>query len=269
MIAHELRTLVYDANSSLVNNGRFPDGWLELYQTTLAKVSYAFDGALWPKDVFAALHYVSTHLCLRYNAWKAFETNRNTETECTLGRVHLETDVFLWTAVTRVPRWDAEPLLRADEVEFISLCFGDLSPVQLVTEESSFVAWKKSYQEFLGKLQEPVRRADHWAKWLCTAFHFAAFYVDLYQQQDIALDHERACATANNEIPSLTSRLSDCIESHRVLRLIEVWLESASIGRNSAGIPQLAEPRPRTGQFISVRTPTELLIQSSVETVRV
>lgn len=269
MIAHELRRLVYDANSSLVNYGRFPEGWLELYQAALGKIAGSFHGASWPKAVFADLHYVSTHLYLRYHAWKAFEENTNTETECTLGRIHLETDVFLWTAVTGVSHWDAEPLLGADEGELISLCFGGLSPVQPVTEETSFVAWKKSYQEHLGKLQETVRLADHWAKWLCTAFHFAAFYVDLYQQQDIALDDERACATSNNIIPSLTSRLSDYIENHRALRLIEVWLESASIGRNSAGIPQLGEPRPRTGQFISVRTPTELLIQSSVKTAHV
>ena len=269
MIAHELRTLVYDANSSLVNSGRFPDGWLEMYQATLAKVADSFNAISWPKDVFAALHYVSTHLCLRYHAWKAFEANRNAETECTLGKIHLETDVFFWTAVTRVSHWDAEPLVGANEAELISLCFGGLSPVQPVTEETSFVTWKKSYQEHLSKIQETARRSDHWAKWLCTAFHFAAFYVDLYQQQDITLEGERACLTPSSVIPSLTCRLLDYIENHRVLRLIEVWLESASIGRNSVGLPQLGESRPRTGQFISVRTATELLIQSSIETAPV
>ena len=217
MIMRELRKLVDDANTSFVDTGRLRDGWFEQYQATLAKVSDTYDGASWPKEVFAALHNVSTHLCLRYNARKESVAARIAETESALGRIHLETDVFLWTAVAGVSHWDAEPLLGADEAELISLCFGGLSPVQPVTEETSFVAWKKSYQEHLGKLQETVRRADHWAKWLCTAFHFAAFYVDLYQQQDIDLDAERAGATSNNIIPSLTSRLSDYIENHRVV----------------------------------------------------
>lgn len=269
MVERELRKLVDDANTSIVDTGRLPDGWFEQYQSTLGKIANMYDGATWPKNVFAPLHYVSTHLCLRYNARKGSVAVRIAETESTLGRVHLETDVFFWTAVTRVPHWDTESLLGADEAALISLCFGGLSPVQSVTEGTSFVEWKKSYQECLGKLQEKVRRDDQWTKWLCTAFHFAAFYVDLYQQQNIALNHDRECVTTDSVVPSLVSRLSDYIENQRVLRLIEVWLESASIGRNSTGVPQLGEPRPRTGQFVSVRTATELLIQSSIEAAHV
>ncbi len=269
MLSRELRTLIYDANSSLVDTGRFPDSWFEQYQSTLGKIANIYDGASWPKDVFAALHYVSTHMCLRYNARKESVAARIAETESTLGRIHLETDVFFWTAVTRVPHWNTESLLGADEAALISLCFGGLSPVQPVTEETSFVEWKNLYQECLGKIQEKVRRDDHWTKWLCIAFHFAAFYVDLYQQQNIALNHDRECVTTDSVVPSVVSRLSDCIENQRVLRLIEVWLESANICRNSTGVPQLGEPRPRTRQFISVRTATELLIQSSIEAAHV
>ena len=264
MIIRSLKELVDDAKASLMNTGRFRDGWLEEYQATLEKALDFYDGPSWPKDVFSSLHFVSTHLCLRYLAHKGRAAASIAETESILGRIHLETEVVLWTAVTRVPRWDTEPLLGANEVELISLCFGSLSPVQPVAEQTSFVTWKNAFNERLDNLREAVRRADHWSKWLCTALHFAAFYVDLYQQQDFSLDEESACGAANSVVHKLISKLSNHVDNHRVLRLIEIWLESSSIGRNSSGLPQVGKPRPRTGQFISVRTPAELLIQSSM-----
>ena len=266
MLSRELRKLIYNANSSLVETGQLRNGWFEEYQAALAKVANSYNGASWPKDVFAAIHFVSTHLCIRYNARKESVAAEIAETESTLGKICLETDIFLWTAVTEVPRWDRESLLTADEAELISLCFGALSPVHPVTEETSFVEWKKSYQECLGRLQVKVGRDDQWRKWLCIAFHFAAFYVDLYQQQDIALNDNQECVEGKSVVSLLMSRLSKCIENQRVLNLIELWLKSASIRRNSVGVPQVGEPRPRIGRFISVRTSTELLIQSSIDT---
>ena len=104
---------------------------------------------------------------------------------------------------------------------------------------------------------------DNWPKWLCVAIHFAAFYVDLYQKQDIDLinssEHQEAASSGIGEV---TSELSRIIHNRRVTQLIKLWLCSASADRDSSGLPVLGVTRPRTGQLISVRTSSELFLQT-------
>ena len=264
MLAQELRDLIEHANISLIDTGRFPVGWSDHYRSVLSQIVGLCNGATWPKELFASLHYISTHLCIRYRARKDSIANRIAETEATLGRIQLETERILWTAVTTLPSGKTEGVRGNDETTLISLCFGECSPLQPVTEETSFKAWKTSYQACLGNVQENMRRTDDWNMWLCVALHFGAFYVDLYQQQDIDLGENCERRMTNKELSSLLVRLSASIENERVLKLIELWLDSTHKERNASGLPYLGKPRPRTGQFISVRTATELLIQSSV-----
>lgn len=264
MLAQELKNLIDDANRSLVDTGRFPVGWPDRYRSVLHQIVSLCNGATWPKELFASLHYISTHLCVRYRARKDSVANRIAETEAILDSVQLETELILWTAVTKLPHGKMECLLGNDEMKLITLCFGEYSPVQPVTDETSFKAWKTSYLECLGKIEENLRRNDDWNKWLCIALHFAAFYVDLYQQQDIDLGESCESNVASRELSSLFVRLSDWIENDRVLKLIQLWLNSTCKDRNASALPHLGKVRPRTGQFVSVRTATELLIQSTV-----
>lgn len=263
MDARELRRLVDLANQTIINTGLLPIGWGDEYHSALIHIVKMNNKATWPKDIFAIIHYVSTHLCLRYYARKSSAADRVAETEATLGKIQLATELALWTAVTTVPCKRGEGTFGDDEETLIALCFGDQSPLQTASEEKPFKVWKCLYQSCLENLKSNMTQSSDWNKWLCIALHFGAFYIDLYQQQEIDLGEEHEHRCDNGEILSLLESLSDCINNRRVITLIKIWLDSASEVRNASGIPRIGRLRSRTGQFDSVRTATELLIQSS------
>ena len=264
MIAKDLRDLGCVASSSLIETGRFPDGWLEAYRLGLAQASNLYSGESWPKELFASLHYASTHLCLRYYARKETAAARIAETETTLGGVHLDTEVFFWTEISKLQHWKSTEAPNKHEETLVSLCFGSASPVTATTDRTMSREWQQSYERCLGSLQSMLRHSDNWNKWLCVALHFAAFYLDFYRQRDIDLglnSETGADATAS----PLVARLSDSIENQRVLALIELWLKSTACERSMTGVPKLGKARLRTEGFVSVRTATEILIQSGTE----
>lgn len=259
MICEELGKLVDQANQCIVDSGCFPTNWTEHYRAALATVEVAYDGPFWPKRLFAELHYVSTHLCLRYKRWRTSESTGNHETEESLREIQRDTEIFMWHALAKLPIWTE--LIEGEEQRLVSLCFGKLGPAEAVSTTLSFQDWKKSYLECVGRVQDTLLRRNEWSKWICVALHFAAFYVDLYQQQEIDLSE----AVDEQKPSAILEALARHIGNHRVLALIRLWLNTTGAERDSSGVPRLAQYRPRTGQFISVRTATELLIQSNGE----
>lgn len=257
MIHEKLGKLVHLANRCIVGTGRFPTNWTDHYHAALVTVACEYDGPFWQKSLFAELHYVSTHLCLRYKTWSASESTSNHETEESLRKIQSDTEIFMWHALAKLPSWTE--LIDGEEQQLVSLCFGNSGPVGAVGTTPSFQDWKKSYLECLNRVHNPLLRKNEWSKWICVALHFAAFYVDLYQQQEIDLSD----AVDAKKHSAILEALARHISNHRVLSLIGLWLNTTGADRNSSGVPRLAKYRPRTGQFISVRTATELLIQSN------
>lgn len=262
MDVKRIGALVDQANESLLETCRFPEGWRERYQSELRALAHTYQGATWPKGIFAALHYASTFLCLRYHASSI--AKRDPVTKAVLGDVQLQTDVFLWSEAGKLPNWTADAVLENDtERRLVSLCFGKCSPVDDLTTNAPFAQWREAYLECVRALQERLKQAGEWNKWVCVALHFASFYLDLYRQRTVDLGSAGEHRLPDNVPPALRASLASRIESRRVRRLIELWLNATAVDRDGSGIPKLGNARPGMEQCLSVRTPTEVLIQLS------
>ncbi len=259
----ELTALVSDATTSLLNRAEFPAGWTTCYQSLLRDSAIQYGGDVWPKRLFSILHYVSAHLCLRFQLSVARGVTFHQDVKHTLGVVQMETESFLWREACHSRHWTQSGSSRFEESELISLCFGPTSPVKKVATNTTFTGWRQAYLERISAVQPRLDSDDDWNKWLCLALHFAANYLEMYQQQEVDLENAEIVRDLPQECINI-DLLSRHIENDRVLRLIRAYIYAADADRTSTGIPKVASNRPRTGWTISVKTATELLIQSSV-----
>ncbi len=257
MSRFDLPALVRDSNQTLVESGAFPEDWLSLYRSALNDLSNA-RGTSWPKDMFAAVHYASTHLGLRYLVWRSSVGASNVESESVLGLVQFESDCFLWKSVRDLPAWNSECEGNDPESSFLELCFGKASPV---THDLSLPAWSSMYNEHLRILHHSKGLERRWSKWFCLALHFASFYLELFQYRDIDLSEDPEIPGSPADIDALVESLRRSIENERVLKLIQLWLSSATLDRDASGLPVIGIVRPREERVISVRTSTEIFLQ--------
>lgn len=264
MNVEDLRNLVELANQSVVETGQFPDGWWPLYQSKISEAASVYDGGVWQKQVFGACHYASTHLGLRYMAWRSTADSANEKTESVLNQIQLETELFLWRSACDAPSWQSDQHVTTQESAFIELCFGEAS---LFGEDSSRGLWKKSYEDCLNKMQESKLSASDWSKWFCVALHFSAFYLDLYQQRDVEPLSSSESHDVTSQADEIIGMLSHKIDNECVLGLISLWLRSATVERDASGLPKIGAIRPKTGGTISVRTSSELFLQMSIQPV--
>lgn len=264
MNVEELRNLVELANQSVVETGQFPDGWWPLYASAISEAADVYAAGIWPKQLFAAFHYASTHLGLRYIAWRSTADSANEKTESLLNQIQLETELFFWRSACDAPSWQIGQDVTTPESVFIELCFGEASPL---SDDSSCALWKQSYEECLIRLQESKLTGRDWSKWFCVALHFSAFYLDLYQQRDFELQSNVESHDVTNEIDEVIGALSHKIVNERVIGLISIWLRSATVERDASGLPKVGVIRPKTGVAVSVRTLSELFLQMSVQPV--
>ena len=276
MSTSDLYELVFSSGveQALLQTGRLPESWVPKYLATIQDACSSFDGAtVWPKQVFQAFHYSSMYLPLRYDVWATSANTSNSKTERSIAEIRFETEMYLWSSLSGVDRWKRH-LASTNEVAFgkngarlIELCFGDISPVGEIDQSASFRTWKDSYEECLRNIELELKTTDCWPKWIYMAIHFASFYIDLFQSQCIDLVRmaiELEDDTLRTRIDDVIRKLRIEIENDAVLNLIRLWLSSCSSKRDSSGLPKIGDRRPRTGQFISVRTLSEVFLLGGI-----
>ncbi len=92
---------VADPSHSLVNSGRFPDGWVERYLALLEEATRRWkDQPSWPRELVAAIHFASWYLGIRYEAWRGFKKSSNTATADQLATIRTPSEFFLLAALT-------------------------------------------------------------------------------------------------------------------------------------------------------------------------
>ena len=255
---------------TLQQTGRLPESWVRKYLAEIHDARASFDGATaWPKRVFQALHFSSMHLPMRYDVWARSTNTANSKTEQVLAEIRFETEAYLWSSLSGVDRWklnvasNNEVAAGKSAISLIDLCFGDISPVVEVDRSTAFRSWKDSYEECLRNIELDWKTAVCWPKWICMAIHYASFYIDLFQSQciDVAqVATEVEDDTLRRRIDDVIHELGKEIKNEASLNLIRLWLSACGCDRDSSGLPRVGVRRPRTGQFISVRTPSEVFL---------
>lgn len=253
---------------SLLDSGRFSASWLTSFQSAIEALSSScLRSQSWPKKVFQSLHYASTHLPLRYRVWATSSHTRNIHTEYELSELRFSAESYLWSSLFGLPRWSDSPsaedpaFLSEHDARLIDLCFGLASPVCAAEKATSFQSWAEEYDACLRFSSQRWTKKSHWPKWLCMAVHYASFYIDLFQMRDFELtavfeeDEIRAC-----KIREILDGLKTHISNDSILSIIRIWLETCSANRDSSGLPLIGTLRPRTGQFRSVRTTSEVFL---------
>lgn len=259
----------------LIEKGVFPESWMSRFKVSVANLAFATQRKwCWPKKAFQALHYCSMHLPLRYDIWRNGTPRTDLETELSLTEVQFATEEYLWSAVADLPSWrvvsadDMSNTLNENDAELVELCFGEQSPVHLLSQGESFHSWKEDYVRCLMQSGATWVGEEEWPKWLCMAIHFASFYVDLYQTQELSLGAPVVESRYEAEVATLVDRLRLYIDNQNVLLLIGLWLAKCGTRRSASGLPRIAQTRPATGQFISVRTISEFFIQEAITSVK-
>lgn len=259
----DLKQLVAEANISLIESGSLPSGWDSRYYKVLSWVESEFSGNYWHREVFSQIHYVSCHLNLRYKARNGQAAQLS---QCPFSQfvdIQRRSDIFLWNSICELPHWERQSLSAA-EYRLLSLCFGEYNPLHEIAHHELLLRWKELYIDCVESVREHLRSHEKWSKWLCIALHFSSFYLDLYFQREISLDNRGMKSAENNDLKDLISRISMVVENRSVLALIELWLNSVDLDRTVDGIPVVGKPRLGQQHLVSVRTVTELLIQTSI-----
>jgi hypothetical protein len=98
-VCQQLRVHVFGESgptACLLNEGQFPNGWIEEYSRLLQVVVVEWqDKPMWPREVVSAIHFTSWYLELRYNAWGTCTGNRNECTERELASLRSKSELFL------------------------------------------------------------------------------------------------------------------------------------------------------------------------------
>lgn len=275
MVENALYELVLGSGScegGLVERGEVPSQWVDAYHEFLYEVrSDARGQSEWDRRLFQPLHYASTHLGLRYGVWKSSSGSSNADTEKLLSDIQFETEEYLWSALPDMPCWSppvgaAAIHLGPDDRALIAMCFDQMSPVCETEDGGSFHSWKRNYEDTLRGCASRWGAKVLWPRWVCMAIHFASFYIDLYQAREIDLEFD---SQRRDERSARTERvlatLGRSIANENVLRLIRVWLLACDLNRDVSGLPMIGKVRRRTGQFISVRTVSELFLLHGLE----
>lgn len=220
-------------------------------------------GLTWSKQYFQALHYVSMHLGLNYRSWTVLERAKNEETAQILADLQFATEAHLWSSLNSLTSTAA--VSASDDTDLISLCFGDNAPLRIVDLTTSFRPWKQNYERYLKNCEQQWKHSETWPKSLCMAIHFASFYIDLFQSRCVDL-YQTPVENSQHatRIQQIATHLGRFIKNELVLHLIRLWLRSCQFKRDAAGVPEIGANRPRTGQFVSVRTMSELFLLSDV-----
>jgi len=272
MSTSDLYELVFSSGveQALLQTGRLPEPWTQEYLAEIQDARSTFDGALaWPKQVFQAFHYSSMHLPLRYDVWASSANTSNSDTEHLIAIIRFETEAYLWSSLpdgdprTSTTAFTNEVACGLSATRLVELCFGNMSPIGGGDRSTSFRSWKELYEESVRTIEPKWKTMMCWPKWLCMAIHFASFYIDLFQKQNVdlaqvAVDVEDIAL--RKRIDGIIHTLKEKIENEAALDLIRLWLSSCSKKRDSSGLPKIREQRPRTGQFISVRTISEAFL---------
>jgi hypothetical protein len=80
----------------ILDNGRFPRGWVDKYMTLLGSIIRIWgDAPECPREVYSSIHYASFHLSERYDAWHKLRGLRNKKTEISLAKLRSISEVFL------------------------------------------------------------------------------------------------------------------------------------------------------------------------------
>src|SRR5579884_3352351 len=181
---HALSTAQHQVVLSLMDEGRFPEGWVDAYCTFLAETLAREKSSMyWPCRLFQAVHFVSCHLHFRYRVWRASKGTPNPETERQLGQAQLESELFLWNSAFGVrPFLDAVTLSGEQEVDdrdekLVELCFEDNAVLRSGggVDDSAIEAWRREYRTTLSAIRVKWQLRPHVWKWLALAVRFASF----------------------------------------------------------------------------------------------
>lgn len=257
-----------DGENPLIETGELRAVWIAEYRSFLqqARAEWLREAA-WPRKAFEAMHQATVHLPLRYNVWSRFEKRRNIATESALSSVRLETELLLWSCLCDLRKWPrgengSASLLDRDDCSLIDLCFGAPSPVGVVDETTSFRGWQKEYERALRVAHVKWKDEPFWPQVLSMAVRFASVYVDLFQIREVDLSASYLSeAQQVAQINEVVEGLRIPINNEYVLSLIRIWLESSGMNRDGSGLPAIGVVRARTGQFVSVRTISEMFLE--------
>lgn len=262
MDIQEVCDLVLEGERDLRNIGGVRANWWSDYASAIESSATTFSASVWPKQLFAAFHFSSTHLGLRYRLWKDTEKKVNTQTESMLYELQYMTDQFFWSSLLKIPHWRASGMLPDAERRLIELCFGASSPVAQEESDYSPELWRDEYESCLRDVEHGCKLKEYWSKWFCVAVHFAGFYIDLIQVRTVDLNMSLPVNAEHLPVIGHTvAELHSAIENERVLHLVELWLRCAGMNRDASGLPELGQLRSRSERFISVRTSSELFLQ--------
>lgn len=81
---------------SLVDDGVFPNGWVDRYLELLATISDSYSGSdTLPRQTIWDVHFASWYLPIRYDVWRDNSGNSNDNTVGQLGRIRTPSELFL------------------------------------------------------------------------------------------------------------------------------------------------------------------------------
>lgn len=249
---------------SLRETGTLPEPWIHEYRSFVAAIHLRYGPGVMsiPREVFQGMHYVSTHLPLSYNVWKALSQHECLLTKSHLSQIIRTTEFFFWRSLEGIPKWDSAasrqlPAFNDAAVSLVELCFGLHSPIPAShNSRESFVAWNERFITSLHECSQ-IREQSEWPKWICIAIHFASFYLELVHRR--AVDVTQVGVNGNTaEECQVIDGLRSTITNEEVLKLIALWLASVEVPRDNAGLPSVGTLLPRNNQSVSVRTECEV-----------
>ena len=256
----------------LLDEGRLPDGWAASYCTFLAEaLANSKAGDFWSWPLFQAIHFVSAHLHFRYRVWCRSTERANPETELLLGRVQLESELFLWNSVCGSPSFlDSVNRSSRQEVDerdvmLVNLCFEDNGILRRSdgADDSVVAAWRQEYRTALSTIGVKWQLSSHVWKWLALAVRFASFYLDLAmirREDQRRCDHQRGLEP--DRIQETLQRLQTQISNGAVIGVIDLWLRLCQLPRDSSGLPSILSSTTSSMRSVGVRTASELFLQA-------
>jgi hypothetical protein len=268
--ANDLYEFVVGLGEELVHSGELKTSRATQYTNFVqdATGNWSRD-TTWPHRAFQAFHYASLYLPLRYYVWSNAKGKRQLGTEEVLPVVLRETEMYLWSCLLQSAKWPSDRLshhalgLDSNDRKIIDLCFGVASPVGPIESGESFAQWKTQYEQAVRVGSAKWKNEEMWPQVLCMAIHFASLYVELFQIRNIELTGNYAANDqGSRQSEPIIAGLMRYINNERVLALIRIWLDTCGMKRDDSGLPAIGTLRERTGQFVSVRTMSEVFVSS-------
>ena len=224
-----------------------------------------------PADV-QAVHFASCHLGLRYGVWCRITGKANPETEILLGRLQMESELFLWNSVRYLSPFpdismhDDRRIIEDPDVALVNLCLRNtpiLNATRRIDDEISTygdssieVSCRKSAQNGDGwhaggsgssSRSDSLRSTLTWR----------------VLSPEVKGEYEAQCGLDPARIRATVECLRPHFADSPALTVIDFWLRISHLQRDSTGFPCIAgDADPGTCPSVGVRTVSELFLQS-------